>query len=400
METPAIPKNEKDRLKALGSYQILDTLSEKDYNDITALASEICDTPISLVTLIDKDRQWFKSSHGIEVSETPRDISFCAHAINTPNRLFEVENTKEDKRFYDNPLVTGETNVGFYAGVPLVNSNGFALGTLCVIDNKPKKLNEKQKEALDILAKQTMNLLELRKRNKEYRATNKKLQTKKEEIEKFAYHAAHDLKSPLNNIEGFIDLLQNGNASSLNDQQIKILEIIKSSAQQLKVLITDLLELSKVDKLTEMKKTEISFKSFILNVVNLLEGSKDCNVNIDAEVDTITANEPALKAVFHNLISNSIKYSDKEKTKISITLKETKENLNFTFKDNGPGIEKKYISEVFEPFKVFSSTDKFGNRGTGLGLTNVKKVITNLGGSITFESEKGKGVAFSFSIRK
>lgn len=162
MIEPDIPKNEEQRLNALKEYQVLDTLPEQLYDDITLLASQICNTPISLISLIDDSRQWFKSHHGLGVDHTPKNIAYCAHAINEPEKLMEVEDALKDERFHDNPLATGEPFVRFYAGMPLVDENGFALGTLCVIDHKPRKLNDAQKESLKALSRQVLALLKLR----------------------------------------------------------------------------------------------------------------------------------------------------------------------------------------------------------------------------------------------
>lgn len=165
MKQPAIPKYEKERLDVLNSYDILDSLPEQSFDDLTLIASQICNTPIALISLIDEERQWFKSKFGLETNETSRNISFCGHAINEPNKTFKVENAKTDPRFSDNPLVTGELNIGFYAGVPLVDSSNMAIGTLCVIDQKPKKLTENQTKALEALARQVMDKIQERKKN-------------------------------------------------------------------------------------------------------------------------------------------------------------------------------------------------------------------------------------------
>ncbi|RYZ40748.1 MAG: GAF domain-containing protein, partial [Sphingobacteriales bacterium] len=162
-KTP-IPANDRERLDALLSYQILDTPSDSDFDDITKLASEICKTPISLITLLDTNRQWFKSKVGVEASETDRDSSLCAHAILTPFENLIVENALEDERFSENPFVR-DGLIGSYAGVPLVTPEGFALGALCVIDHNPRKLDAFQVSALEKLAGQVTKLLELHKIN-------------------------------------------------------------------------------------------------------------------------------------------------------------------------------------------------------------------------------------------
>ncbi|MDW3211903.1 MAG: PAS domain S-box protein [Reichenbachiella sp.] len=167
MKKPKIPGNETERLAELNSYEILDTDLEQSFDDITKIAAFICESPISLVSLIDKDRQWFKSRHGLDVSETPRDLAYCAHAIHTPEDILEVPDAFKDERFHDNPLATGDPHVRFYAGAPLVSSGGYSLGTLCVIDHEPKKLNEAQREALWALSRQVTALLELRRTNRQ-----------------------------------------------------------------------------------------------------------------------------------------------------------------------------------------------------------------------------------------
>ncbi|SDD85936.1 PAS domain S-box-containing protein [Pricia antarctica] len=165
---------EKKRLQDLKSMKLLDTLPEKEYDDLTNLAAFICDTPISLVTLVTNTRQFFKSHHGISITETPIELSFCAHALKTPLDVFIVEDARNDMRFKDNPLVKGEPNVVFYAGMPLVSSEGNALGTLCVVDMKPRKLEQKQLEALRSLANQVTHLFELRKNRMEIERSEKR----------------------------------------------------------------------------------------------------------------------------------------------------------------------------------------------------------------------------------
>ena len=159
---PPTPEDEPSRLGALRSYDILDTPEEQAYDDLTLLASHICETPIALISLVDEDRQWFKSRRGIELKETPRELSFCAHAIVEPGPLV-IPDTLEDHRFAFHPLVLDPPNVRFYAGSPLRVAAGHAIGTICVIDQEPHTLDQSQMEALEALSRQVVAQMELRR---------------------------------------------------------------------------------------------------------------------------------------------------------------------------------------------------------------------------------------------
>ncbi|HEY9185447.1 MAG TPA: PAS domain S-box protein [Salegentibacter sp.] len=178
MKEPEIPVNEPERLKELESYQLTGLVENEDYDFITSMAAQICDTKISLISLVTDDKQWFLSHHGLEARETSRDYAFCAHAINTPNEPFIVEDARKDERFHDNPLTTGDPHAIFYAGIPLVTSRGYPLGTLCTIDDSPKKLNKTQLERLQKLARQTVKLFESRKKSIEVGLLNQELEQK------------------------------------------------------------------------------------------------------------------------------------------------------------------------------------------------------------------------------
>ena len=148
MKVPIIPPNEEERLAELDSYQIIGEVESDDYDFLTQMAAQICNTKIALISLVTEDKQWFLSHHGIDTRETQRELSFCGHAINHPNEIFIVENSLDDERFFDNPLVINEPKVVFYAGTPLVSDNGLPLGTICVADDTPKHLTENQIKSL------------------------------------------------------------------------------------------------------------------------------------------------------------------------------------------------------------------------------------------------------------
>ena len=177
-----IPLNEVKRLKVLWQYEVLDTVPEEVFDDLTELAARICEAPIAMITLVDENRQWFKSKIGVTVKETSRDISFCAHAI-TQEDLFIVPDAAKDERFATSPLVISEPKIRFYAGAPLITPDGYALGTLCVIDKVPRELRPDQKQALRILARHVVSQLELRRHARELAAARQTGEKFKSEVD-------------------------------------------------------------------------------------------------------------------------------------------------------------------------------------------------------------------------
>lgn len=400
MKTPRIPDNEGERLQVLKEYSILDTLPERDFEDITKIASEICQTPISLITLIDSNRQWFKSNRGLNVTETPRDFAFCAHAINTPESILTVQDSRVDERFADNPLVTGYPHVVFYAGVPLINPEGFSLGTLCVIDNKPRVLSESQLESLRALSNQVVKLFELKKANRLLKESQKEIQTRNAELEQFAYVVSHDIKSPLNNIIALTSILKEDQKKIMNEQGEQIVNYIATSSLQLKNLIDGIISHYIGAKINGQDKSVIYLEVLFKELLDLLDPERKFEITYRFESSSVIANEVALKQVLTNLMSNSIKYNNKDQVIIAINESSNADMYKFTVQDNGSGIDKNQFSKIFEAFVTLGTKDRFNNTGTGIGLSTVKKVIEKLGGSIHVESELGVGSKFEFTIKK
>lgn len=259
-----IPENETERLQALERYNVLDTLAEKDFDEIVKLASSICETPISLVSLIDTDRQWFKAKLGLEDMETPRDVAFCAHGI-LQNEIFEIQDAIQDERFHDNPLVTGDLGIRFYAGMPLKTTDGYNLGTLCVIDTKPKVLTEFQKEALKVLGKQVMTQLELKHKIDQLNTKQVELENtistlsetrqklieteKKAALGQLVAGIAHEVNNPLAVIKANVQMIQDKIYDTIEhipkffetlkrDEKVAFYEIITNSIKNTEILST------------------------------------------------------------------------------------------------------------------------------------------------------------------
>ena len=261
MRNGDIPKNETARLKKLNSLDVLDTLEEEAYDDLTFLAAQICNTPISLVSLVDQSRQWFKSHHGLDAKETPREYAFCGHAINQDDILI-VEDTKLDERFKDNPLVTGEPNIRFYAGAPLILDNDIRIGTLCVIDTKSRTLSQKQQLSLQALSRQVVAQLELRLRLKEMSAVEKAK-------DEFLSVVSHELRTPMTSVHGALKILKH--ESMKFDEPIRsMVDIASRNSDQLLKIVNDILDLSsmKVGKL-KIDSSEVDLIEVVKNSIEL-----------------------------------------------------------------------------------------------------------------------------------
>lgn len=398
MIAPKIPKNESARLKAVNSYLLLDTLPEEDFDNITGLISNVIDVPISLVTLIDLDRNFLKSHHGVPFNESPRSTSFCGHAVLCEDDLFIVEDAREDERFKDNPLVK-EHNAIFYAGAPLINADGFALGTLCIFDTKPRVLNKKQKEMLIVLAKQVVQLFELRKNNLELREVRKELVQQNEKLKSFAGHVSHDMKMPLANMIVTSDILKKKYEGQLDEKGLEYLGYLKRASFTLSEYISNLLEHYESDKV------EGDFESFYINhlledLVDLLQINTNCHINFPEQDVEIECNHVALEQILLNLIGNSLKYSDKENTVIDISCFVTDDFYNFEITDNGIGIPEDKLESIFDLFSTVGNLDRNGNKGHGIGLSTVQNLVKSLGGTIAVNSKLGKKTSFSFTVAK
>ena len=370
MEEASLPNNEKERLKNLESYEILDTVPEHEYDSLLRIAGMITGMPIVLMSLIDSKRQFFKSKIGLEISETPKEYSFCSHALNTPNEMFIVTDSRMDLRFHDNPLVTGEPHVIFYAGMPLVSSEGYPLGTLCVIDNKPNELDQDKKDALVALASQVVRLLDLRKKNKLLTEAQVAIAFHAQQMEEFAYIASHDFKQPLRMINSFMNLLEKNYGHQLDSKALKYIRFAQEGSFKINKLVDELLNYANIGIGSELKG-KVNMNELVKEIIELndptLIGEK--GVITFTELPIIDSFIVPLKIVVRNLISNSIKYSNKQRQlKILLRSNEMESHWQFEVQDNGIGIPKSELISVFDTFKRLGNGDEIEGSGFGLAI--------------------------------
>lgn len=383
----SIPVNEANRIKALESYNILDTLADDNFDSITLIASQICGMPISLVSFVDIERQWFKSHFGTIVQETHRDFSFCAHSILNENEIFEVKDLSLDERFHDNPLVVGIPFARYYAGAPLINKDGFALGTLCVIDYKPRELSELQKNILKSLSNQIVAQLEMTK-------TIRELQFRNEEINRFAYLASHDIKAPIRGMKMLADSILEDNSAILDDVSKLALNLISNRAGQLTNLINGILSHSVLEE-DKLNIEKIRLIDFVTDIFDFLAAPADVKLTHNIEVDEIYSDVTYMHQILQNLLSNAIKYSDKDNTEVHLHIYKKDSKTVFTVRDNGSGIPIEFQESIFQIFKTLVPKDRYGNKGSGIGLATVKRLAEKMNGNITVTSIAGEGSEFT-----
>ncbi len=400
MISPTIPINEQDRLNVLYDCGILYTEKEEEFDQITELAAHITDMPVSLISLVDKEKVWFKSSHGTDISSSKRNMSFCAHAVGQEDRIFIVNDAKNDSRFHDHPSVNDNANpVVFYAGVCLVDKQGYFLGTLCVIDKKANSISEKQIKALQTLSKQVVKLIELRKRNKELYEAQQLLKEKNEDLSDFAGRVSHDMKMPLANMIVTADILKAKYASELDEEAKKYLNYLKDSSFALSDYISGILAYYESNSVAAQLNESFDLLHLLEEIIELLNINQQCEINFP-EVDfDLSCNRVALEQIFLNLIGNSLKYNDKKTIVIDIDCRREDGLYFFEITDNGVGIPDEKLDTIFELFSTVGNLDRNGKKGNGIGLSTVKKLILKLGGTILVSSELGKGTTFKFSVK-
>lgn len=404
--------NEHERQIALDQYDILDTDPEAAFDDLTQIASRVCGTPIALVSLVDRERQWFKSKVGIDATETPRRVAFCSHAILDPTNVLIVPDPHDDIRFADNPLVTSEPKIRFYAGAPLVNPGGQALGTLCVIDRQPRNLDTHQIETLRALARQVIGQMELHKKYIELRELASGLERNKNELERrnseintFYHTLAHELKTPLTAVREFVSIVMDQIAGPISDVQHEYLGTAKVCCDQIRTHIDDLLDMTRLEtgKLALEQRCGSIAQVISLVVTASRSTAKEKQLVIREQVPSglppVFIDERRIAQALANLIGNAIKFTPPGgEIVVSARHAQDEGSVTVTVADTGVGIEPHHLERIFDRLYQVRSDDATIRGGLGIGLSLCREIVRLHGRSIVVESAPGKGSNFTFSV--
>lgn len=420
MGAAPVPPNEAERLFALREAEILDTPPEAHLDEIARLASRIYQVPIALVSLVDENRQWFKSRVGVDASETPRDWAFCAHAILNPNRPFTVRDAACDPRFRENPLVVKAPFIRFYTAVPLVTRAGFAIGTLCVIDKEPRNIAEADLEPLRVLSRQVMDQIELRR---ELRRLRSRAAEQEEEVRvrsrekadleasltdqnRYISHLAHEVRTPLSGMLSLTDLLLE---TPLDEEQADLAGSLRLAGTGLLSLLNSLLDLSRLESgKVAAEQVEIDLAPWLEALVDPFrrEAAKkglffEC-LRAPSVPDRFFGDPLRLRQVVVNLLSNALRFTPRGRVTLELRREAEASGagsiLVFEVEDTGIGIAGPTLERLFQPFTQggVDTARRFG--GSGLGLSICAQLAELLGGRLEARSREGEGSRFSFSI--
>jgi len=350
--------------------------------------------PIALISIVDRDRQWFKSRVGLDVTETSRDVAFCAHAILEPGSMMIVPDATADERFSDNPLVTDDPAIRFYAGAPLVTKAGHALGVLCVIDRTRRRLDPEQLKALEALSVQVTALLELRWTVDELKRNQQRLEEVMRHRETFIATVSHEIRTPLSSVVGYIDLLADPNARISDQERSQMMATVGRQATDVSHLIEDLLIAARAESGSlNVTCVAVNVAAQTAQVLEGLDPEKVAAINVDAETCRASGDPSRVRQVIRNLVTNAFRYGGPN---IAIAVNQVDGRCILEVSDDGPGIPSSDYERIFEPFGR-SSSSKIVSDSIGLGLPVSRLLTEKMGGTLTYE-RRGNRTVFCLDL--
>ncbi len=399
MNIAPVPAHEQDRLMAIKEYFIPDNLPEADFSDINLIAAQICATPIAVISVLDGSRYKIISINGATADSfsTQNDIELKALAT-SPETLI-INDWQDSGKYHSHTFQINNKQINFYAGVPIITPEGSVIGALTVMDYQAREISEVQVNTLQVLAKQVITQLELRKKNTKLEQTKQELKRSYVDLEKFSSIANHDLKSPLNNIISLTQLLKDYYGDKFDAEGNEYVAFLYESAYRLSDMVSAILNYSRTSQLSLEKKEEFAIEDLIFDVRGLMKVPENAIFKYNSDITNIVTSRNALKQILINLLHNAYEYNDKEQAIIEINVHEDRTMWLFEVKDNGPGILPEDATKVFEIFERLHRKIKSGE-SMGIGLAIVKRLVEKLGGAIKVTSEPGHGASFEFSVPK
>lgn len=410
MPEAPLPLDEPARLGALRGLDILDTPPEGAFDDIVKLAAELCDTPIALISLVDEHRQWFKAAHGLGAKETPRAFAFCAHAIPVPTEPLIVSNAEEDPRFADNPLVTDEPNIRFYAGIPLVTkTHRQPIGTLCVISDEARELSAGQLQTLTVLANHAEKLLHLREAMKELLNQQSELRDRDHELSRLGRLAlagelvaevSHEMGQPLYAITALTGTLE-----VMNEQRTwewkrtsMLLGKLQDACGNAGRILTRLRHFVR-NVSPEFETCDVN--GIIAATVEFLDfqcrrNEVEIQLSLAPSPLNVHANSAHIQQVLVNLLMNAFEAMDGVEASnraLMVTSRQEDDSVVVEISDSGTGLT---VSDE-AAFTAFNTTKK---DGLGMGLSICSRIIEDHSGQISASSQTGEGATFRFELPK
>ena len=386
---PIVPDNDEQRLRALYRYEILDTPPEGSFNRIAELAAKMFTVPIALVSLVDKERVFFKANKGMPgVSSTKRGISLCSLAV-LQDEPTVFEKAETEPCLLANPLVAGSFGLKFYAGAPLITQDGYRIGTLCIIDKEERTFSASEKAMLQDLAAIVMDEIEIRL------SAIKAVQIQNDLL----HVAAHDLKNPLLNISALAEHLQKPLDEEL---RLRMTGMLQNASEKMIALISRVVKLSQVEHAGFVLELQMENPGKLAEEVvasNRLQAKKkgqEIRLKIE-ENESLALDKEWISEVFDNLINNAVKYSPKGAS-IDVQLRSNREGLYFMVQDQGQGFTDEDKTRVFRKFSRLSAQPTGGETSSGLGLSIVKTLVELHQGNVLLESP-GKGMGSMFVVR-
>ena len=397
MIEPSIPVHEEQRIRALHEFDIVDTEPEKEYDDIVTLAAHICSIGTAHISLIDSNKQWIKAKIGLGEQNLDRKLAFCAHTI-LEDDMFIVPDATKDERFHDHPMVAAAEGIRFYAGMPLTTSEGYNIGSLCVIDVVPRELDENQIQALRILSKQVIKQLELRRANKRLNIQSRHLHEKNEINQKLLFIIGHDVRSPLSSLKGLIDLFKSGAITEA--EMLGIISHISNTLTTADTLLHDILQWAASHQENGVEKEPIDLNELPRSILsnNALEFNRKKNKvkNLIPTGASVSFDKNILLFVLRNLLLNANKFTEAGTISIESTYRD--HSLILSVKDTGQGMNSGQLDQLFNWRKRSSGTGTRGEKGSGLALLLSQDLLKKNGADILVESKEGKGSTFSIVL--